>query len=233
MRRITLLSIALATALSPIATGIAQAQEIIVTASRVNTQYYEDKQTVIGLKRVADFAVQSVAITSDSRDPEARKQEIMATVEAAIRRANAAGVELSTGEVELVPLTLENFRDLDLYAGNRSDTSEVRFYAKSKLSGSKDTARERIAAFIKAVPVNGRSLVEARGGTTLSIINPDQYRDEIVKMVAAESIRYAGYFGAEYGVEVSGLNEQLVWAQASGTEVFLYIPYRFSIRPKA
>lgn len=82
------------------------------------------------------------------------------------------------------------------------------------------------------MPPNGRALIEKNGGITLTIINPDQYRPEIVKLVAAEALKTAGAFGADYGVEVAGLNEQLIWAQASATEVFLYIPYRFTVRPK-
>ncbi|MGV1682520.1 hypothetical protein [Sphingopyxis sp. NJF-3] len=48
------------------------------------------------------------------------------------------------------------------------------------------------------------------------------------KLVAAEALKTA----AAYGVEVAWLNEQLIWAQAIATEVFIYIPYRFSVRPK-
>ena len=94
------------------------------------------------------------------------------------------------------------------------------------------TAQSRIDGFIKAVPVEGRALIERRSGITLTIINPDQYRGEIVRLVAAEALKSAAAFGPDYGVEVQGLNEQLSWAQASATEVFLYIPYRFTVRPK-
>ncbi len=206
--------------------------EIIVTAQRTAGTYYEDEQPVIGLRRVADSAVQSVQITSDSRDEDVRKREIHAMLDTAVRRASNSGVELVTGDYELVPITLTNYKDLIFGTGNRPDTSQVSFYVKAKLSGSTGSAQSRIDTFIKAVPATGRSLIEKQGGLTLTIINPDQYRDQIIKLVAAESLKYAGYFGTDYGVEVSGLNEQLAWAQASGTEVFLYIPYRFSIKPK-
>jgi hypothetical protein len=208
------------------------AGEIVVTAQRASGAYLDDAQPVIGLRRTADSAVQSVEINSDSREEAERKREIHAMLEAAINRASAAGVELVTGNFQLEPITLANYRNLIFQRGARPDTSLVTFYVKSKLAGSTGSAQTRIDSFIKGVPASGRSLMEKRGGLTLTIINPDQYRDGIVKLIAAEGRKYAAMFGPDYGVEVSGLSEQLSWAQASRTEVFLYLPYRFSVRPK-
>jgi len=206
--------------------------EIIVTAQRSSGEYFSDEQTVVGLKRQADSAVQPITISSDSRDEATRKREIQAMLVSAIERASQAGVELVTGNFELVPVTMASYRELVFSNGNRPDTSLVNLMVKSKLGGSTGGAQKRIDDFIKGVPPNGRALADKKGELTLTIINPDQYRDEIVKLVAAEAKRYASYFGTEYGVEVGGLNEQLAWTQVSNTEVFLYIPYRFTIRPK-
>jgi hypothetical protein len=214
--------------------AVAQDQmgEIMVTAQRSSGEYYSDEQTVIGLRRQADSAVQNVSITSDSRDEAMRKREIHAMLLAAIERAGSAGVQLVTGDFELTPVTKENFKDLLFENGNRPDTSKIDLMVKAKLAGSTGSAQKRIDDFIKAVPPSGRALMDKLGNPSLTIINPDQYRDEIVKLVAENAKRYAGYFGLDYGVEVGGLNEQLAWAQVSGTEVFLYIPYRFSIKLK-
>lgn len=224
--------IVLAATLSGAALAQDDMGEVIVTAQRTSADYYADEQPVIGLKRTADSAVQAVEITSDSREEDVRKREIQAMLEAAIKRASAAGVELVTGDFELVQVTLANYKELIFRSGNRPDTSEVGFFVKSKLAGSTGSAQTRIDNFITSVPATGRSLIEKQGGLTLTIINPDQYRDQIVKLVSTEAIKYAGFFGADYGVDVSGLDQQLSWSQASGTEVFLYIPYRFSIKPK-
>jgi hypothetical protein len=206
--------------------------EVIVTGQRASADYLSDEQTVVGLRRPADSAIQPVKFTSDSREEETRKREIHAMIETAIRRADGAGVELVTGEFELSKVSLANYRDLAFARGARPDTSEISVFVKAKLAGSVGTAQSRIDGFIKAVPVEGRALIERRSGITLTIINPDQYRGEIVRLVAAEALKSAAAFGPDYGVEVQGLNEQLSWAQASATEVFLYIPYRFTVRPK-
>jgi hypothetical protein len=153
-------------------------------------------------------------------------------MESALKRSASSGVVLVTGDFELQEVTLTNYKDLPFGNGNRSDTSTISFFVKSKLANSTGSAQARIDSFIKGVAPSGRSLLEKRGELTLTIVNPDQYRDQIIKLIAAESLKYAGFFGTDYGVEIGGLNEQLSWAQASGTEVFLYIPYRFTIKPK-
>lgn len=222
-------------AMVPIAPAIAQDDglgEVVVTASRAQTRYYEEEQTVIGLRRTADSAVQYVKIGSDSRDEATRKSEIRTMLASAIQRAGAAGVQLVTGDVELVPLTQASVSDLLMRNGNRPDTSEIGFMVKAKIDGSAGKAQDRIDAFVKSVPANGRALMEKTGGTTLTIINPDQYRDQVIKMVAAESTRYAAMFGPDYGVSINGLDQQLVWTQVSPSEVFLYLPYRFSVQTK-
>ncbi len=206
--------------------------EVVVTGQRASADYLSDEQTVVGLRRTADSAIQPVKFTSDSRDEDMRKREIHAMLEAAIRRADAAGVELATGDFELSKVTLANYKDLAFARGARPDTSEIGLFVKASLAGSVGGAQGRIDNFIKSVPASGRALIEKHGSITLTIINPDQYRDPIVKLIAAEALKTAAAFGPDYGVEVAGLSEQLVWAQASATEVFLYIPYRFTIRPK-
>jgi hypothetical protein len=35
--------------------------------------------------------------------------------------------------------------------------------------------------------------------------------------------------GADYGLGVTGLDREIDWAQVSNTEVFLYIPYSFTV----
>lgn len=208
------------------------AAEIVVTGTRKSADYYDDEQTVVGLRRPADSAVQSVTIMSDSRDESTRKSEINAMLASAIQRAGANGVELVTGDFELTPLTSTSAKDMIFRPSNRPDTSQIQFFVKAQLSGSTGGAQERIDRFVKSVPPSGRALMEKRGNLTLTIINPDQYRDQIVKLIADEAKKNAAYFGPDYGVEVGGLNEQLSWSQVSGTEVFLYIPYRFTFRPK-
>jgi hypothetical protein len=114
----------------------------------------------------------------------------------------------------------------------RVDTSQVRLMLKAKLAGSATAAEQKLAAFIKSVPSTGRGAIERAGVLTLTIVNPDQYRDAIVKLVADSARHQAAAFGPDYAVQVTGIDGQVSWSQVSSTEVFLYLPYRFTIVPK-
>lgn len=222
---------------APIAANAQDDGAIIVTGSRSdrsNSAYYDDDQSAIGLKRTADFFVKPIYVSSDSRDPDLRQQELLAMLRATIEKAPAAGIAIVAGDYALKPVTSANVSELRIGSGNRPDTSRVQIYARIPITGNDQRARDadkKIETFVKAVPVTGRSFIET-GGTVLAINNPDQYRIAVVKAIADEAKRYAGLFGSDYGVEIRGLDSELFWQQASENEVFLYIAHSFVISPK-
>jgi hypothetical protein len=206
--------------------------EVIVTGNRLNAGYAQENRPVIGLRREADSAVRMISFSSDSRDEATRKKEIHTMLAAAMDRAAAAGVELVVGNFELTPVTKANYQELPLVWAGRVDTSKADVMVKVKLAGSTTSAEQRIDAFVKNLSRSGRGAIDATGGLTLTIINPDQYRDAIVKLVAEDARSRAAIFGPDYAVQVSGIDGQIFWSQISGTDVFLYIPYRYTVVPK-
>jgi hypothetical protein len=206
--------------------------EVVVTANRQNARYAQQDRPVVGLRRQADSAVLPIALSSDSRDEATRKREIHAMLVAALDRAAAAGIELVTGNFELIPVTKANYQELPLVWAGRVDTSKVDVMIKVKLAGSTVAAEKQFDAFIKALPRTGRGAIDKAGGLTLTIVNPDQYRETIIKQVAENARHYAGVFGPDYAVQVSGVDGQIFWSQVSSTEVFLYVPYHYTIVPK-
>jgi len=206
--------------------------EIVVTGGRSSARFAQQERPVVGLRRQADSAVLQLSIASDSRDEAVRKREIHTILLAALDRAATAGVELVTGSFELVPVTKANYQDLPMISAGRIDTSQVSLMVKVKLAGSTTAAEQRLDAFIKAVPRTGRGTLDKTGSLTLTIVNPDQYRDAIVTLVAENARHYAAMFGPDYAVQVTGVDGQIAWSQVSGTDVFLYVPYRYTILPK-
>jgi hypothetical protein len=206
--------------------------EVVVTGSRSSARFAQQERPVVGLRRQADAAVLQLEIASDSRDEATRKREIHTILLSALDRAAAAGVELVMGSFELVPVTRANYQDLPLVSAGRVDTSQANLMVKAKLAGSTTAAQERLEAFIKAVPRTGRGTIDKAGVLTLTIVNPDQYRDAIVTLVAENARHYAAMFGPDYAVQVTGVDGQVAWSQVSGTDVFLYVPYRYTILPK-
>lgn len=206
--------------------------EVVVTANRLNARYAQQDRPVVGLRRQADSAVMQVSISSDSRAEADRKREIHAMLLSALDKAAASGIELVTGSFELVPVTRANYQELPLFGAGRVDTSQVSFMVKTRLAGSVTNAEQRLDSFVKGVPKSGRGAIDRSGGVTLTIVNPDQYRDAIVQLVAENSRRYAAMFGPDYAVQVNGIDGQVFWSQVSNTDVFLYVPYRYTIVPK-
>ena len=206
--------------------------EVIVTSNRQNAPYAQNERPVIGHRKRADSVVMQVSISSDSRDASVRKREIHAVLLSVIDRAAAAGVEIVTGNFELIPVTKANYQTLPLYNAGRVDTDRVLIMAKTKLAGTASDTEKRIDAFVKGISGSGRGVIEKAGGLILTIVNPDQYRDSIVKRIADNARQNAAMFGPDYAVQVSGIDGQVSWSQVSDTDVFLYIPYRFTIVPK-
>jgi len=206
--------------------------EVVVTGSRDNAPYAQQNRPVVGLRRQADAVVLPISVASDTREEATRKREIHTMLLAALDRAGAAGVELVTGSFELTPVTRATYQDLRLVPAGRVDTSQASLMVKVRLTGSVADAEKRLDTFIKSIPRTGRGTVDRAGGLALTIVNPDQYRDAIVQLVADHARRYAAMFGPDYAVQVSGVDGQVFWSQVSGTEVFLYVPYRYTIVPK-
>lgn len=234
------------------------ANEVVVTASRIRNSLsgtplaiQEPPPPVIGLKRQADSAVRAIEIVSDSREEGMRKREVQAMLLDAIDRAKREGMSLVTGQFELVEVTRENWRDHFPGLGDKpvaTDQDEddeddapgpafeddganatARLRVKTRLDGSIGNAQQKITGFVKSVPATGRSQIVQRGGLALTIVNPEQYRDEVYRRVAAGAKHALDFYGAEYGLDVTGLDRAIGWKQVSNTEVFLYIPYSFTI----
>jgi hypothetical protein len=201
---------------------------------RANVEGYSAQTPAVGLKKVADFAIQPVVVTGDTRDSDQRHEEMYQTIRRAIELAGSYGVQLAFGEVVVEPLTLANYRDLTFGTDNRPDTNRVELLVKSPLTGADaKEATARIDRFLKAIKPVGRALITSSDDLSLSVVAPDQYRPEIGRIIAADAAAMAAKFGPDYAVEVKGLNRPVDWTRASLTEVFLYIPYELVIRPKS
>jgi len=233
MRKLLCMALFLA-APAPAAAQDLGESEIIVTGARREAEDYDASVPAIGLRRTADFAVQQVTVVGDTRDAVKRREEIFAMIRGAIELAgHRPGIELATGEMIVEPLTLANYKNLALSSDGRPDTDRASFLVKTRLTagGDRKAALDRIDAFIKAVPTVGRAEMRSSGDLTLSVVGPDQYRGQIVDLVAADARATAARLGPDYAVDAKGLDRPVEWSRASLTEVFLYVPYSYSVVP--
>jgi hypothetical protein len=221
--------------------------EVVVTGSRTR-QVYMDPRTnraiataeeggdlpSVGLRRRADFALLPVIIAGDTREREQRREEILTMVRSALALSGRSGIELAVGDFFVVPLTSGNYRTLAFLGDGRPDSERVAFFIKTRLGASADEANQAITKleqFISSVPAAGRAEMRAGGPLTLSIVAPDQYRAQLLDLVAQDARAIAARFGPEQKVEAHGLDRPVEWRRAGATEVFLYIPHRMVFRP--
>jgi hypothetical protein len=206
--------------------------EVMVTANRMGAPYAQQDRPVVGLRRTADAAVMALVITSDNREAEARRREIYTVLLAAMDKAAESGFEIVSGAFRLEPVTRENYERLPLQPAGRVDTTQVRVLVKTGLAGTAAETETRLRRFIGSLRGSGRATAEYGGLWTLTVVNPDQYRDAIVSLVAQDAKHAAALFGPDFTVNVTGIDGQVAWSQISSTEVFLYIPYRYTIVPR-
>ncbi|KAJ8138478.1 hypothetical protein OY671_008309, partial [Metschnikowia pulcherrima] len=123
------------------------AAEVIVSAMRRNADDYSADMPAVGSRRTADFAIQEVTITGDTRDAGQRADEIYAMLANAIAGASKAGVQLAFGERVVQAVTLKNYRDLSLERDSRPDSQQLKFSVKSPSAAGTDaaSAQARIA----------------------------------------------------------------------------------------
>ena len=221
------------------APALAQNEEIIVTGSRRagSLQAPEVQLPAITLRRAADFLVQPVQISGDTRDPDKRKAEIYAMLAAAVALAEKRGssIQLASGSSRLTIIDRNNYRSLPISDdGDRDDTGEVRFLIKTPLANAADfaAAEARIAAFIKAVPAAGRAELEASGEPSLSVVNPSQYRAAIIDLITADAKATAARMGPEYGANLQGPDRPVQWGPGAPGEVALFLPYVYQVSPR-
>jgi hypothetical protein len=213
--------------------------EIVVTANRLsrNDNDRNDEIPTVGLRRRGDFLVQLYNIVGDTRDPAKRREEVYDTLLNLISAAEGnSDIRISVGDEELRAVTKANYRAIPLGGsyGGRNDTSFIAVYVKHRLELDGSNARQAVLAiesFAKKVRLVGRSEIIPSGDTQISIINPQQYRYQILKLVAEDAKKVAAMFGPDYGIDLSAFTRPVEWVGETPTEVFMYIRYGASIGP--
>lgn len=206
--------------------------EIVVTAARYQSS--EDYGGVapviphITLTRRADNLVTTVRVVCDTRDATLRDQELRQSLRDLIATAAASGgsISLSVGDTVLVPFD-ETMIEKSIFPEGRPDTSVANVVVKTavKADDTYDAAVERVRAFVKATPKTGRTEVLADGRWDLTLIGPENNRDELIAKIAADAKKTAGLFGSAFAVQVDGLQSPIAWYQSGPLDLDLYLPY--------
>lgn len=110
-----------------------QVEEIVVTGSRVSGDDYSRMPAVV-LSRRADFLVQRIRLTNDTRLEDARTKELHQTIRDMVSdAAKQSGIALSYGDEFLIPITSTAYEVPLVEGGKRADTSSTSIYVKLAL----------------------------------------------------------------------------------------------------
>lgn len=221
--------------------ALAQGDEIVVTASRYQERFENDRYRPphVTITRRADFVVSTLAIESDSRDLGSRRSEltqILGDLQARARNASitVALIEESeddSGETRVKPFTAALAQTL-IRNGARPDTSRVQVLLRTGVqpNDTLDAVEGRFDAFVRSLPKPGRISLST-SDPQLTLTDIAQYRAPIVAAITTDAKRITEQLGPGYGVRLSGLESRIAWRRSSDLELMLYIPHQLTIEP--
>ena len=190
------------------------------------------KKFLFTFKKKADFLVQDVQLVNDSRSPELRRSEIIQTIKNIMGSSKKIkGIELSYGNGFLVPINLDDDALKIIDDKKSSDTSRINISIKIAVS-QKEPAKvkiEELKKFLKSTNLVGRTLLEEEGDIGLSIINPEQYRYEVLSLIAKENNKLKGVFGADCSAETDGISGRVEWDRVAVDELVLFIRFKTKV----
>ena len=209
----------------------AQIDEVVVTGARISGDDYSGIPAVV-LQRRADFLVQQIRLTNDTRAEDARIRELHQTIRDMVSdAAKKPGIALSYGDEFLIPISATATEVVLTDGGKRPDTSSASIYVKMAL-GEKDNVPAAIAtltAFIKKARVSGRTEIEPEGDVGLSLVTPEKYRYEIIGKITEDAKKLRESVGSKCRIQLSGLSNRVSWQRSDVSELTLYIPYQIQL----
>ncbi len=208
-----------------------QFDEFVVTGSRISGDEYS-RIPAVTLRRRADFLVQRVRLTNDTRAEEARRKELYQTIRDLVADASKRpGLALGYGDEFLIPVTAKDFEVPLDRGGKRPDTSSTTIYVKLALGEKDDVAKSLtvLHAFIEGAHLSGRTELEPEGEIVLSLVAPEKYRYEIIAKIAEDAKRLQAAVAGQCKVELRGLSNRVSWQRSDLSELTLYVPYQLEL----
>jgi len=253
MRTWIFLFAALTAALGAEATAVQEAEDrVVVTGSRIQRSDFTSASPgaasipivpAVTIFRRADEMTINLRIVGDTRDEGERNTELRQTLQRVVRTADRdSNIQIdipqtrSFGGVRysvLVQFTAEMIDNISISSAGREDTSLVtlRMTTPIQEDDTITSIRERLASFVAAIDVIGRTEISLQGTGELIIEGgPNRYRNDVIDAIAIEARETAQRFGEDYRITILGMENDLNWRQGGDLSVELFIPYALSVQ---
>jgi len=197
-------------------------------ASSVNVFGFVGSPVVSVTRRMpADFVSMTVTVSSDRRNPAERAIEVDAGQQALIQAAaRNPGVEFEVGPPTLSGRTGSKF---SFSSYGVSSEAEVTLLKPIAVEGaSLFPLAAQLHEFVTAVSAPGKCEYRV-GQMRLGIRDPERFRPELLRAIAADVEKTRQALGGSGSVTVSGLGGPVRVRQVSDTAVELFIAYDISI----
>ncbi|MEP3653913.1 MAG: hypothetical protein ABJO36_03370 [Litorimonas sp.] len=213
--------------------------EIIVTGTRMSrADSFEESGGAPGVTVVkrGDFLLLGVTIESDARELTDRMNELSDTIEAFIKAAETDDtIELSIIESgkTVRRLTQANYIQ-GVSFGGRPDTSVARMRVKTAIPNRVENSAilaSKLSRFVEGIEETGRISISTNGETSVSVVDPYQYRDEVVAKIVDEINAITDALGPEYVAIIKGLDRQVYWDRKGDIDLAFSLPYSYEIIP--
>jgi len=202
-------------------------EEVMVTGSRRTGEVVIPLPAVTIRKR-ADFLVQAVSISNDTRDSKSRKNETYQTLRGLVQAAaRVPGLSLAFQKGILIPITDKDYQIPLADDGDRDDASHAVIFVKLALTPQTDVAQaiSTLETFVSDAKMVGRTSLDSQGEVALSVINPERYRGEVIAAIAQSVKELRAALGDRCRINVGDFSRRLQWQRSEVSELTLYLPY--------
>ncbi|MEO1492410.1 MAG: hypothetical protein AAFV19_09700 [Pseudomonadota bacterium] len=191
----------------------------------------------VRLIRAGDSLLLAVRLLNDAIEPDRRREELRQTLS---NMLDAAGkdqtLELSVVDPEgfVAPLTEVDQSISILGSREQRGMSHIDIRLKTTIPDDAVDGKalvNRLRGFVNSTETVGRTVVNATGAVDISILNPEQYRGDVIKLITAEIKLITTELGDDYKVVLQDLERPLEYRRVGIIDLELYIPYRFQIIP--
>lgn len=195
--------------------------------ARLRAPQQDTAYPAVSLKRKADYVSVPVSLHCNLRDAAERIAEYRAAVNQIIEAAaKTPNLKVLNGKFSL---SAASYGGNIFGAGSSADfDTSIEIYLIGALTG--DTSVFDRAAEIKALMDNlkiSKRIKLTVGGTSLGVSNPEQYRPELVKQIAADLQMVSSALAGKLTIRVRGLDERVQVRQVDEQNVRIFIPYSY------
>ena len=191
----------------------------------------EQNPVSVGLRQRADSITLPITVSSDQRDPDLRGEDLRQTRELFKKKAHEnARIQIRTGPVSLSARAPQKAESI--LSSTSEPVSQASFYlivAIDKTKGDIYSCMADARRFMADLRLPGKTQYSV-GDPALSVDNPEQYRKQLVQLIAQELGTMKEIIGSKTTFTLEGLHRPVMVRALDEINVELFIPYSLEVR---